>query len=66
LIGTYAFLRVAMLLSMRLNYDQKSKEILQWNPENRLSLRGSGYYIIFFITSFISFTTLGLLLILGN
>ena len=66
LIGTYAFLRVAMLLSMRLNYDQKSKETLQWNPENRLSLRGSGYYIIFFITSFISFTTLGLLLVLGN
>ena len=29
LIGTYAFLRVVMLLSMRLNYDQKSKEILQ-------------------------------------
>lgn len=29
LIGTYAFLRVTMLLSMRLNYDEKCRRVLQ-------------------------------------
>lgn len=66
LIGTYAFLRVTMLLSMRLNYDEKCRRVLQWNPETRLSVRGSGYYIIFLIISFISFSTLGLLVMLSN